>query len=157
MGAARRDRAGCRIGLNFVEKGFGPRAALGVSDRANTAVSQLKPGDIDWDQIFEVEGVRWLHTGGIFAALSDSTAEVAFEAVQAARAAGTVVSYDLNYRPSLWKPHGGQERAVAVNRRLAEFVDVMIGNEEDFTAASASPSRNWIARSARSIRRPSKP
>ncbi len=124
-----------RIGLNFVEKGFGPRAALGVSDRANTAVSQLKPGDIDWHQIFEVEGVRWLHTGGIFAALSDSTAEVAFEAVQAARTSGTVVSYDLNYRPSLWKPHGGQERAVAVNRRLAEFVDVMISNEEDFTAA----------------------
>ncbi len=124
-----------RIGLNFVEKGYGPRPALGVSDRANTAVSQLEPGDIDWHQVFEVEGVRWLHTGGIFAALSDGTAEVALEAVQAAKAAGTIVSYDLNYRPSLWQPHGGRERAVEVNRRLAEHVDVMIGNEEDFTAA----------------------
>lgn len=124
-----------RIGYNFVEKGFGLRPALGVSDRANTAVSQLKPGDIDWHQIFEVEGVRWMHTGGIFAALSESTAEVALEAMQAAKGSGTVVSYDLNYRPSLWKPHGGQERAVVVNRRLADYVDVMIGNEEDFTAA----------------------
>jgi 2-dehydro-3-deoxygluconokinase len=124
-----------RVGLNFVEKGFGIRPALGVSDRANTAISQLKPGDIDWRQIFEVEGVRWLHTGGIFAALSDGTAEVALEAMQAAKASGAIVSYDLNYRPSLWQPHGGQEQAVAVNRRLAEYVDVMIGNEEDFTAA----------------------
>jgi len=124
-----------RIGYNFVEKGFGPRPALGVSDRANTAVSQLVPGDIDWHQIFEVDGVRWMHTGGIFAALSDGTAAVALEAMQAARAAGTLVSYDLNYRPSLWKPHGGLERAVAVNRKLAKYVDVMIGNEEDFTAA----------------------
>lgn len=124
-----------RVGYNFTEKGFGPRAALGVSDRAHTAVSQLKPGDIDWHQIFEVEGVRWLHTGGIFAALSETTAEVALEAMQAAKAAGTVISYDLNYRPSLWKPHGGQQQAVEVNRRLAEYVDVMIGNEEDFTAA----------------------
>lgn len=124
-----------RVGYNFVEKGYGLRPALGVSDRAHTAVSQLKPGDIDWHQLFEVEGVRWMHTGGIFAALSDSTAEVALEAMQAAKAAGTIVSYDLNYRPSLWKPHGGQERAVVVNRKLAEYVDVMIGNEEDFTAA----------------------
>lgn len=124
-----------RIGYNFVEKGFGLRPALGVSDRANTAVSQLEPGDIDWHQIFGVEGVRWMHTGGIFAALSESTADVALEAMQAAKASGTVVSYDLNYRPSLWKPHGGKERAVVVNSRLAEYVDVMIGNEEDFTAA----------------------
>jgi 2-dehydro-3-deoxygluconokinase len=124
-----------RIGYNFVEKGFGLRPALGVSDRANTAVSQLKPGDIDWHQIFEVEGVRWLHTGGIFAALSESTAEVALEAMRAAKASGAIVSYDLNYRPSLWKPHGGRERAVEVNRSLAGHVDVMIGNEEDFTAA----------------------
>jgi len=124
-----------RIGTNFVEKGYGIRPALGVSDRANTAVSQLKPGDIDWDDLFGEQGVRWFHTGGIFAALSETTAEVAEEAMRAARAAGTVVSYDLNYRPSLWKPHGGRERAVQVNRRLAEHVDVMIGNEEDFTAA----------------------
>jgi 2-dehydro-3-deoxygluconokinase len=106
-----------------------------VSDRANTAVSQLKPGDIDWTQVFGEEGVRWLHTGGIFAALSDTTAEVALEAMRAAREFGTVVSYDLNYRPSLWKPRGGKDRAVEVNRSLAPYVDVMIGNEEDFTAA----------------------
>lgn len=124
-----------RVGLNFVEKGFGPRPALGVSDRAHTAVSQMQPGDVDWHRLFQMEGVRWLHTGGIFAALSDSTAEVALEAMQAAKASGTVVSYDLNYRPSLWKPHGGQARAVEVNRELAKHVDVMIGNEEDFTAA----------------------
>jgi 2-dehydro-3-deoxygluconokinase len=124
-----------RVGLNFVEKGFGVRPALGVSDRAHTAVSQLQPGDIDWGRIFDEDGVRWLHTGGIFAALSDSSAQVALEAMQAAKASGTVVSYDLNYRPSLWQPRGGQERAVEVNRELARYVDVMIGNEEDFTAA----------------------
>jgi 2-dehydro-3-deoxygluconokinase len=124
-----------RVGVNFVEKGFGIRPALGVSDRAHTAVSKLKPGDIDWSGIFGDAGVRWMHTGGIFAALSDSTAEVALEAMQAARAAGTIVSYDLNYRPSLWKPRGGQERAIEVNRELARYVDVMIGNEEDFTSA----------------------
>lgn len=124
-----------RIGLNFTEKGFGIRPALGVSDRANTAASQLKPGDIDWAQIFEREGVRWLHTGGIFAALSESTAEVAGEAMEAAKRCGAVVSYDLNYRASLWQPHGGSGTAVEVNRRLAPLVDVMIGNEEDFSAA----------------------
>ena len=124
-----------RIGLNFTEKGYGIRAALGVSDRANTAVSQLKPGDIDWNRIFGEEGVRWFHTGGIFAALSETTAEVALEAMEAARDAGTIVSFDLNYRPSLWKPRGGETRAVEVNRAMARYVDVMIGNEEDFTAA----------------------
>ena len=127
--------AECRLGLNFTESGFGIRPAMGVSDRANTAVSQLRPGDIDWSAIFDDEGVRWLHTGGVFTALSDSTAEVALEAMAAARAAGTVISYDLNYRPSLWKARGGSSAAVAVNRRLAEYVDVMLGNEEDFTAA----------------------
>ena len=124
-----------RVGLNFVEKGFGIRPALGVSDRARTAVSQLRPGDVDWARIFDEDGVRWLHTGGIFAALSDPTAQVALEAMQAARAAGTIISYDLNYRPSLWQPRGGKERAIEVNRELASYVDVMIGNEEDFTSA----------------------
>lgn len=124
-----------RVGFNFVEKGFGIRPALGTSDRANTAVSQLAPGDIDWARIFETDGVRWMHTGGIFAALSDSTAQVALEAMRAAKASGTVISYDLNYRPSLWKPRGGKERAIEVNRELASYVDVMIGNEEDFTSA----------------------
>jgi len=123
-----------RNGLNFTERGFGIRGAVGVSDRGMTAVSQLKPGDVDWDHIFGDIGARWLHTGGIFAALSESSAEVVLEAVQVAQKYGTIVSYDLNYRPSLWKAIGGQERAQEVNREIAKYVDVMIGNEEDFTA-----------------------
>lgn len=123
-----------RNGLNFTERGFGIRGAVGISDRGNTAASQLKPGDFDWDDIFGRQGVRWLHTGGIFTALSETTAALAEEAVQAARKHGTIVSYDLNYRPSLWKSIGGQKRAQEVNRRIAQHVDVMIGNEEDFTA-----------------------
>ncbi len=124
-----------RVGLNFTERGFGVRAAVGCSDRAWSAASQLKPGDIDWKRLFQVEGVRWFHCGGIFAALSASASELAIEAMQAAKAAGTIVSYDLNFRPSLWKSQGGTERAVEVNRKIASLVDVMIGNEEDFTAA----------------------
>jgi len=124
-----------RNGLNFTERGYGVRAALGCSDRGHTAVSQLKPGDVDWERIFGQEGVRWFHTGGIFAALSDTTPLVAKEAMTAARKHGTLVSYDLNYRPSLWKTIGGQKRAREVNRELAPLVDVMLGNEEDFTAA----------------------
>ncbi|HLS63861.1 MAG TPA: sugar kinase [Ruania sp.] len=124
-----------RNGLNFTERGFGVRGAVGVSDRGHTAASQLKPGDIDWEHIFGELGVRWLHTGGIFAALSESTAEVVIEAVTAAKKHGTVVSYDLNYRPSLWKSIGGQAKAQEVNKRIAEHIDVMIGNEEDFTAS----------------------
>ncbi len=124
-----------RVGLNFTEKGHGVRAAVGCSDRGHSAAAQLKPGDIDWDRIFRKEGARWFHCGGIFAALSAGTADLAIEAMQAARAAGTVVSYDLNFRASLWKSQGGMPRAVEVNRRIASLVDVMIGNEEDFTAA----------------------
>jgi len=124
-----------RLGLNFTERGFGPRAAVGISDRANSAASQLKPDEIDWDQFFTQNPARWFHTGGIFAALSETTAEVALEALQAAKNHGVVTSYDLNYRPSLWKSIGGQPKAQSVNRELAKFVDVMIGNEEDFTAA----------------------
>ena len=124
-----------RNGLNFTERGFGVRAAAGCSDRGHTAISQLKPGDIDWEKIFGAEGARWFHTGGIFCALSESTPAVAREAMQAARKHGTIISYDLNYRDSLWKSIGGQQKAVAVNRELAPLVDVMIGNEEDFTAA----------------------
>ena len=123
-----------RNGLNFTERGFGIRGALGVSDRGNTAASQLKPGDIDWEHIFGKAGVRWLHTGGIFAALSPTTAEVVIEATAAAKKHGTIVSYDLNYRPSLWKGIGGHDKAREVNRHIAKNVDVMIGNEEDFTA-----------------------
>jgi 2-dehydro-3-deoxygluconokinase len=124
-----------RNGLTFTERGFGVRGALGCSDRGHTAVSQLRTGDIDWEQIFLFERARWLHCGGIFTALSETTAEVAGEAMRAARAAGTVVSYDLNYRPSLWKGIGGTERAVSVNRSLVSLVDVLFGNEEDFAAA----------------------
>ncbi|HEY0730353.1 MAG TPA: sugar kinase, partial [Pyrinomonadaceae bacterium] len=123
-----------RNGLNFTERGFGVRAAAGCSDRGHTAVSQLKPGDIDWEQIFANEGARWFHTGGIFCALSETTPAVAREAMEAAKKHGVIISYDLNYRDSLWRSIGGRERAIAVNRELAPLVDVMIGNEEDFTA-----------------------
>ena len=123
-----------RNGLNFTERGFGVRGAIGISDRGHSAASQLKLGDFDWDHIFGALGVRWMHTGGIFAALSDTTPKLVLEAVQAARKHGVTVSYDLNYRPSLWKSIGGQRRAQEVNREIAEYVDVMIGNEEDFTA-----------------------
>jgi 2-dehydro-3-deoxygluconokinase len=124
-----------RNGLNFTERGYGLRGAVGCSDRGHTAVSQLEPGEIDWNLVFGKEGARWFHTGGIFTALSETAPLVAREAMQAARAHGTIVSYDLNYRPSLWKSIGGQKRAQEVNRRLAPLVDVMLGNEEDFTAA----------------------
>src|SRR5436189_3232253 len=124
-----------RNGMNFTERGFGVRAALGCSDRGHTAVSQLKQGDIDWNQIFASEGAAWFHTGGIFCALSETTPGVAREAMESAKRTGTVVSYDLNYRPSLWQSIGGQKRAQEINRELAPYVDVMIGNEEDFTAA----------------------
>ena len=124
-----------RNGLNFTERGFGVRGAVGTSDRGHTAASQLAPDDVDWDDLFGAQGVRWLHTGGIYAALSETSARTAEAAMSAARRHGTVVSYDLNYRPSLWKAVGGPERAREVNRRLAGLVDVMIGNEEDFTAA----------------------
>ena len=126
---------GTRNGLNFTERGFGVRAAAGSYDRGHTAVSQLKPGDFDWDEIFGKYGARWLHTGGIFCALSATTPEVAVEAMQAARRHGAIVSYDLNYRASLWKSLGGKKQAQEVNRRVAPFVDVMLGNEEDFSAA----------------------
>ncbi|MBO0719498.1 MAG: sugar kinase [Blastocatellia bacterium] len=124
-----------RNGVNFTERGFGLRAALGCSDRGNTAVSQLKPGDIDWEKIFKHEGARWFHCGGIFCALSETTPLVAQEAMEIARKYETVISYDLNYRDSLWRSIGGQARARAVNRSLAPLIDVMLGNEEDFTAA----------------------
>ena len=124
-----------RNGLNFTERGFGVRGAVGLSDRGNTAISHMKPTDIDWDDLFGRRGVRWFHTGGICAALSESAAEVAQVAMEAARRHGTIVSYDLNYRPSLWNGIGGKDRAQAVNRDLARYVDVMIGNEEDFTAS----------------------
>ena len=124
-----------RNGLNFTERGFGMRGAVGCSDRGNTAVSQLKAGDIDWETVFGKLGSRWFHTGGIFAALSDTTPDVVIEALKAAKKYGTMTSYDLNYRPSLWKGIGGKARAQEVNKEIAKYVDVMIGNEEDFTAS----------------------
>ena len=124
-----------RNGLNFTERGFGMRAAVGCSDRGHTAASQLKKGDIDWGKIFLEDGARWFHTGGIFCALSSTTPEVAVEAMQSAKRHGVIVSYDLNYRASLWKSLGGKKQAQEVNRRIAPHVDVMLGNEEDFSAA----------------------
>ncbi len=123
-----------RNGLNFTERGFGVRGARGVSDRGHTAASQLRPGDVAWEHIFGTLGVRWFHTGGIYASLSPIAADVVAEAAQVARRHGTVVSYDLNYRPSLWQAIGGQAGAQEVNRKLVEHVDVLLGNEEDFTA-----------------------
>ena len=123
-----------RNGLNFTERGFGLRGAVGIPDRGHTAASQLQSGDFDWETIFGRAGTRWFHTGGIFAALSESTAGLTLEALQAARRHGVVVSYDLNYRPSLWRSIGGAERAREVNREIVGFVDVLLGNEEDFTA-----------------------
>lgn len=124
-----------RVGLNFTERGFGIRGALGIVDRAYSATAGLKRGDIDWERIFGEEGARWFHCGGIFAALSETTPDVVVEAMECAHRHGTIISYDLNYRPSLWKSVGGQDKAREVNREIARLVDVMIGNEEDFTAA----------------------
>jgi 2-dehydro-3-deoxygluconokinase len=123
-----------RNALNFTERGFSVRGAVGISDRGHSAASQLGPGAFPWDEIFGKLGVRWLHTGGIFAALSESTSALVLEAVAKAKQHGVVVSYDLNYRPSLWKSIGGKVRAQAVNQEIARSVDVMLGNEEDFTA-----------------------
>jgi 2-dehydro-3-deoxygluconokinase len=124
-----------RNGLNFTERGFGVRGAIGCSDRGHTAAAAMSAGDVDWDRIFGANGTRWFHTGGIFAALSETTAGLAAEAMRAARHHGAVVSYDLNYRPSLWKSIGGPARAAEVNRELVQYVDVLLGNEEDFSKA----------------------
>jgi len=123
-----------RNGLNFVERGFGPRAALGCSDRGHTAVGALTPRDVPTEKIFSIDGARWLHTGGIFAALGEETPAVAEAAMSAAKASGTIVSYDLNYRGSLWDARGGMSAAQAINRELVDKVDVLFGNEEDFHA-----------------------
>ncbi|MGC4093485.1 MAG: sugar kinase [Polyangiaceae bacterium] len=126
-----------RNGLNFVERGFGPRGAVSCSDRGHTAISKLKPQDVDWQALFARpgQGARWFHSGGVFAALSETTPLVASHAMQVARDSGTRISYDLNYRDSLWRSIGGQARAREVNRSLMPHVDVLFGNEEDFSAA----------------------
>ena len=124
----------CRNGINFTERGFGIRGAVGCSDRANTAIAKATPEDFDFDYIFGELGARWLHTGGIYAALSEQSCETVIAAIKAAKKYGTIVSYDLNYRPSMWSAIGGQAKAQEVNKEIAKYVDVMIGNEEDFTA-----------------------
>jgi len=124
-----------RNGLNFTERGYGVRAARGTYDRGHSAASQMRLGDVDWERIFGEAGARWFHCGGVFASLSETTAAVVEEAMTVARQHGVIVSYDLNYRPSLWRDIGGSSRAREVNSRLASLVDVMFGNEEDFTAA----------------------
>ena len=111
------------------------RDAIRFGDRRIAFTEQPKPGDVDWEEIFGKQGSQWFHTGGIFAALSETTAELTIEACKAAKKHGTIVSYDLNYRPSLWKSIGGLAKAQEVNREIAKYVDVMIGNEEDFTAS----------------------
>ena len=124
----------CRNGLNFTERGFGIRGAVGCSDRANTAISKMTPDDFDFEYIFGTLGARWFHTGGIYAALSEQSCETVVAAIKTAKKYGTVVSYDLNYRPSMWSAIGGIDKAREVNKEIAKYVDVMIGNEEDFTA-----------------------
>jgi len=126
-----------RNGLNFTERGFGPRGGIGCSDRGHTAVSQMQAGDVDWKQLFGEpgQGSRWFHSGGVFCALSEGTPAVAHTAMEEAHRHGTCVSYDLNYRDSLWRSVGGKTQARAVNRSLMPFVDVLFGNEEDFSAA----------------------
>ena len=117
-----------RIGLNFTEVGIGVRASVTMYDRGHTAVAHMKPGEVDWKRIFTGRRARWFHTGGIFTALSDSCAEVALESMKAAHDAGTVVSYDLNFRSKLWS----SKKAIEVTKTLIPYIDVLIGNEEDF-------------------------
>ena len=130
----------------YSDRGYGVRAPVVFYNRANEAAAQLQPGDFDWDAIFSV-GVRWLHSGGIFAALSETTGEVILEAMQAARAAGVVISFDLNYRAKLWNIWGGPERAQSVIRRIVDNVDVLVGNEEDLQLGLGIPGPEVAARS----------
>ncbi|HUO31305.1 MAG TPA: PfkB family carbohydrate kinase [Bryobacteraceae bacterium] len=130
----------------YSDRGFGVRAPVVFYNRANEAAALLKPGDFDWPAIFGA-GVRWFHSGGIFAALSPTTAEVIIEAMQAAKAAGAVVSFDLNYRAKLWNISGGHERAVSVIRRIVQYVDVLVGNEEDLQMGLGIPGPEVAAKS----------
>lgn len=135
-----------RNGMYFMERGFGVRPPTGCSDRANTAISQLKPGEIDWQDIFR-SGTRWFHTGGIFAGLSETTAETAQEAMRAAKKSGAIVSYDLNYRDSVWAGRGGRDAANEVNRELLRFADVVFG-VEDFRPGFAEYAEDGFRRAA---------
>ena len=119
---------------DLIEQGGVDTSLICWNDRANTAISKATPEDFDFDYIFGKLGVRWLHTGGIYAALSEQSCETVIAACKTAKKYGTLISYDLNYRPSMWSAIGGLEKAREVNREVAKYVDVMIGNEEDFTA-----------------------
>jgi len=117
-----------RIGLNFTEVGTSKRGSVTLYDRGHSATAGLQPGDINFGKLFKEEGARWLHTGGIFAALSESTRKITADAVKAAHEAGTIVSYDLNFRSKLWK----SEEAIKTTKPLVPYIDCLIGNEEDF-------------------------
>jgi 2-dehydro-3-deoxygluconokinase len=124
-----------RNGIYFLERGFGIRGGMGMMDRGATAISQIRPGEMDWDAIFgSASGPRWFHTGGVMAGLSPAATEVVAEAMQAARRHGVAVSFDCNYRPSLWQSRGGRDGAVEVNRSLMPYVDVLFGHEGDVIA-----------------------
>jgi 2-dehydro-3-deoxygluconokinase len=137
---------GPNIATVYSDRGHGVRAPVVFYNRSNEAAAQLKPGDFDWDAIFG-GGVRWFHSGGIFAALSETTAEVIIEGMKAAKAAGAVTSLDLNFREKLWKISGGQDRAVDVVARIVENVDVLVGNEEDLQKGLGIPGPEVAAES----------
>src|SRR5258705_3645023 len=137
---------GPNIATVYSDRGMGVRPPVVFYNRSNEAGAQLKPGDFDWKQIF-AGGVRWFHSGGIFAALSETTSELILEGVQAAKAAGAVVSFDLNYRAKLWNISGGEERAVAVLDRIVKNVDVLVGNEEDLQKGLGIPGPEVAAKS----------
>jgi 2-dehydro-3-deoxygluconokinase len=130
----------------YSDQGFGVRAPVVFYNRANEAAAQLKPGDFDWSAIFS-NGVKWVHSGGIFAALSPTTAPLAAEMMKAAKAAGAVTSFDLNFREKLWKIHGGNERAVETIATIVENVDVLVGNEEDLQKGLGVPGPEVAAKS----------
>ncbi len=140
-----------RNGMYFIERGFGLRPPVGCSDRGNTAVSQLKTGDVDWQKVFGEAGARWFHTGGIFAGLSETTKDVALEAMKKAKESGAIVSYDLNYRASLWSERGGRDAANALNHELLPFADVVFG-VENFDASFAAYAEKNFRRAASDIR-----
>src|SRR5262249_44274634 len=130
----------------YSDRGQGVRPPVVFYNRSNEAAAQLKPGDFKWPEIF-AGGVRWFHSGGIFAALSEATAEVIIEGMEAAKKAGAIVSFDLNFREKLWKVSGGQDRAVAVLRRIVKNVDVLVGNEEDLQKGLGIPGPEVAAKS----------
>jgi len=138
--------AGPNMATVYSDRGQGVRAPVVFYNRSNEAAARLKPGDFDWKTIFS-SGVRWFHSGGIFSALSESTSEVTIEAMQAAKAAGAMVSYDLNYREKLWNAIGGHKKAVEVIDRIVKYVDVLVGNEEDLQKGIGIPGPEVAAKS----------